>query len=190
MNLGLPQAGFRNDTHLTSFALDVEEFYERLYEGGHSDGPLFSCHSTKGAEKLCFNPRNSTLLKMFTLIDIGERAGSGIPNIFSVWNRLGWSEPEILESFEPDRIMLSLAIKKTSDKKQAKKASDKKHITKQQEKVLSYFQEHSTTKTSEIAKFLDLSDPRARDILNEMVSLGLVEAEGKNKGRIYKLKSE
>ena len=31
------------------------------------------------------DPRNGTMLKMFNLIDIGERAGSGIPNIFRVW---------------------------------------------------------------------------------------------------------
>ncbi len=30
------------------------------------------------------DPRNGTMLKMFNLIDIGERAGSGIPNIFRV----------------------------------------------------------------------------------------------------------
>ena len=33
------------------------------------------------------DPRNSTLIKMFNLIDVGERSGSGIPNIFSVWNK-------------------------------------------------------------------------------------------------------
>jgi len=30
-----------------------------------------------------------TLLKMFNMIDIGERAGSGIPNIFYVWREHG-----------------------------------------------------------------------------------------------------
>ena len=31
------------------------------------------------------NPRNKALMKMFNLINIGERAGSGVPNIFNVW---------------------------------------------------------------------------------------------------------
>ncbi|MDR0948248.1 MAG: putative DNA binding domain-containing protein, partial [Lachnospiraceae bacterium] len=30
-------------------------------------------------------PRNAVLMKMFNLLDIGERAGSGIPNIYHVW---------------------------------------------------------------------------------------------------------
>ena len=54
------------------------------------------------------DPRNAAMLKMFTLIDIGERAGSGIPNIFRVWREQGWHEPEIAEQFDPDRITLTL----------------------------------------------------------------------------------
>lgn len=34
----------------------------------------------KGGES---DPRNKTLMKMFNLINIGERAGSGVPNIFN-----------------------------------------------------------------------------------------------------------
>ncbi|HOO28027.1 MAG TPA: ATP-binding protein, partial [Lachnospiraceae bacterium] len=39
------------------------------------------------------DPRNKTLMKMFNLINIGERAGSGVPNIFNVWEDEGWIEP-------------------------------------------------------------------------------------------------
>ena len=62
------------------------------------------------------DPRNSALIKMFNLIDVGERAGSGIPNIFSVWAKQGWPVPTISEKFDPVRITLSLALRKTSDK--------------------------------------------------------------------------
>lgn len=36
------------------------------------------------------DPRNKSLMKMFNLINIGERAGSGVSNIFNVWNDEGW----------------------------------------------------------------------------------------------------
>lgn len=52
------------------------------------------------------------LMKMFTLIDIGERAGSGIPNIYSIWNKRDGSAPTISEEFDPERITLSLPLKK------------------------------------------------------------------------------
>ena len=58
------------------------------------------------------DPRNAALIKMFNMVDIGERAGSGIPNIFNVWKKQGWSAPQITEDIEPERITLSLEIQK------------------------------------------------------------------------------
>ena len=60
---------------------------------------------------------------MFNLIDIGERAGSGVPDIFNVWNVEGFESPEIIEEFDPDRTKLILSFEKR--KKQAIKTSDK-----------------------------------------------------------------
>ena len=58
------------------------------------------------------NPRNSILMKMFNLLDIGERAGSGIPNIYSVWKKQKWDSPQIDERLDHiERICLLLPIK-------------------------------------------------------------------------------
>ena len=84
-------------------------------------------------------PRNKSLMKMFNLIDIGEHAGSGVPNIFNVWEDEGWEEPIIKESFDPDRTSLTL-----------------KFIKKQ------------AIKTSDIAELLGLSMARTRVIFSEM----------------------
>lgn len=63
------------------------------------------------------DPRNKGLMKMFNLINIGERAGSGVPDIFAVWHQENWQEPQIIESFSPDRTILKLPlIALTSDK--------------------------------------------------------------------------
>ena len=51
------------------------------------------------------------------LINIGERAGSGVPNIFNVWNDEGFVEPEIEERFDPDRTILTLSFAKKATKK-------------------------------------------------------------------------
>ncbi|MGI6079922.1 MAG: hypothetical protein ACOYBV_02935 [Candidatus Avilachnospira sp.] len=65
------------------------------------------------------------ILKFFNLIDIGERSGSGIPSIFSVWKGQGFYEPKIVESFEPERIKLQLDFKKTAIKKSLIKIGEK-----------------------------------------------------------------
>ena len=122
------------------------------------------------------------MLKMFNLIDIGERAGSGIPNIFRVWREPGWPAPESGESFEPDRIIVSLSLKKIGDKKSAINA-------KMKETIVSYLTDHSEEKAASIAEYIGLKSSRTRDYLNELIAEGIVVAEGGNKNRIYKLKA-
>lgn len=68
------------------------------------------------------DPRNKSLMKMFNLISIGERSGSGVPNIFNMWADEGWKEPVIEERFDPDRTILTLEFVE----KQAKKISEEK----------------------------------------------------------------
>lgn len=138
------------------------------------------------------DPRNSALIKMFNLIDVGERAGSGIPNIFSVWKKQGWSAPVIAESFEPDRITLSLTIGKGGDKKAAIKSGDKKAATKtvaHKQAIIAYLTENVSAKSSEIAELLGLKPTRAKEILAEMADEEIIVAEGGNRNRIYKLKA-
>jgi len=142
------------------------------------------------------DPRNSALIKMFNLIDIGERAGSGIPNIFNVWNKQGFPAPIISESFEPDRITLSLrttqAATKSGDKKAATKSGDKTNGTKtliHKQAIIDYLTDHVSAKSSDIADMLGLKPTRAKEILAELAADDIIIAEGGNKNRIYKLKS-
>ena len=138
------------------------------------------------------DPRNSTLIKMFNLIDIGERAGSGIPNIFNVWKKQGWNAPVINETFEPNRITLSLAIGKCGDKKAAIKGGDKKAAIKtiaHKQAIVVYLTENISARSAEIAELLGLKPTRAKEILAEMVDEGIIVAEGGNRNRVYKLKA-
>ena len=69
------------------------------------------------------DPRNESLIKMFNLINVGERAGSGLPSIRSVWQRQGWQEPEIVEAFNPDRTTFCCRLRR---KKRRQKMAVKK----------------------------------------------------------------
>ena len=82
------------------------------------------------------DPRNKALMKMFNMIDIGERAGSGVPELFSVWKNEGWEDPVIeerLEGVERTRLILSFR-KKSVDKKPLIKTADKKPLIKTADK--------------------------------------------------------
>lgn len=63
------------------------------------------------------DPRNKALMKMFNFIGLGERAGSGVPELFSVWENDGWIEPTIEENFDPDRTVLTMKFIKKCQKK-------------------------------------------------------------------------
>ena len=125
---------------------------------------------------------------MFNLIGIGERAGSGVPDIYSVWEQQGWKQPEVIEEYGPDRTILKLLFVK----KAAIKNGDKKKVTKktemQLERILEYMTPDQEYKTSELAEVIGVKESRARALVNELVKSGRINAEGKNKGRRYRLK--
>lgn len=138
------------------------------------------------------DPRNGAMLKMFNLIDIGERAGSGIPNIFRVWREHGWTMPIISEQLEPARTILSLSLLKqnSSDKKVATTTRNNSTKTAMQKIViLEYLTDHVFAKCSDISNMLGVKDARSRRILGQMIEEGTIVAEGANRNRMYRLKS-
>ena len=54
--------------------------------------------------------RNSRIFNMFSLINVGERSGSGLCDLFNVWSENGYTRPKIVESVDPDRVVLTLRI--------------------------------------------------------------------------------
>ena len=136
------------------------------------------------------DPRNRGLMKMFNLIDIGERAGSGIPKIVNIWSNEGLKDPLIEEHFDPDRTLITLSL----EKKQAIKASDKTETTsgvriqkvlRNKEKILDYLKDNGRSSCSEIAVYIGLSKERTRALLSEMEE---VEPLGGNRNRTYRIR--
>jgi ATP-dependent DNA helicase RecG len=64
----------------------------RLYEGGLSD------------------PRNPNLQKMFQMLGLGEKAGSGFQKILRVWKEQGWIEPMVTEQFDMEMTTVKLPM--------------------------------------------------------------------------------
>ena len=73
------------------------------------------------------DPRNATILKMFSMIDIGERAGSGIPGIVSIWEENFKSKPVYIQTSNPSRVktVLDIEVFVQSDGISSDKSSDK-----------------------------------------------------------------
>ena len=132
------------------------------------------------------DPRNKALMKMFNMIGIGERAGSGVPDIFSVWEQEGWKEPEIEEQYGPDRTILTLSLVKKTAIKNGDKKSVSKKTDRQLEKIVLMMEPGKEYKTAEIAGWIDLKSSRTRELLKVLTENGEIEAIGNNRDRTYK----
>jgi len=144
------------------------------------------------------SPRNAVLMKMFNLLDIGERAGSGIPNIFDVWQSQKWEQPQIDERLgNVERTILSLPITnvpiKSADKKVPVKSADKSEHSKTaalKSIVLQLVEQNGKIKSSDLREPLGVGETRVKTLLRELVADGVLLAEGGNRNRTYRINPE
>lgn len=61
--------------------------------------------------------RNSKIFNMFSLINVGERSGIGLCDVYSAWKSCGYKQPEFKESVDSDRITLTLNIEVEANEK-------------------------------------------------------------------------
>lgn len=133
------------------------------------------------------DPRNGALVRMFHLAGIGERMGGGIPNLYSVWKKLGWPPPVIEERFKPDRITVSLPTQRSGGRSPGRSGAGKTAVHKAA--VIDYLTDNVSGKTSDFAQLLGLKDARVRILLGELIAEGIVVPEGGRRYRVYKLKA-
>lgn len=138
------------------------------------------------------DPRNKIIMKMFNIIGIGERAGSGVPDILHTWKDNGFVDPIIEERFNPDRTMLELSLVKKVDKSNKKKVdkSENKKSDKMERNILlitNYLRLNGESDASSIADYVGLSKERVRGLLSKIDD---IEKIGADKNRRYRLKSE
>ena len=125
------------------------------------------------------DPRNGLLMKMFNLIDIGDGAGSGIPNIFYTWKRHGWSEPTIKQTVHPNRIEFLLPLMKRGDKvtriKQEGRQAEMKSALKRA-MLIDYLTDHAEGSFESLNKLLGVKPSNLRKLLDDLTAEGIVEA--------------
>lgn len=138
-------------------------------------------------------PRNSNLMKMFNLIGYGERAGSGVPDIYATWEKAGYMEPTVEERFgneQPNRTIVTLPLvekekslvdsKKQPEKQPEKIREQKKseEIERRTEKVLEMLKKNPAATRSTIAKQLDVTEAQVRTVMNKLKDMGIIYRSG------------
>lgn len=156
-------------TNPGSFRIDVNE----ALSGGKSD------------------PRNAAIIKMFTMVDVSENTGSGIPNIYRVWKKQGFMEPVIREFFEPEEIMLTLPLEKNASifpHRNHKSAGVRRKMSSPVDEIVEYLTKNIRATGYELALFMGMNSLQIKNILNKMIMKEIIETQGSGRSKIYKLK--
>ncbi len=148
-----------------SFRIDIEA----AYIGGNSD------------------PRNETMMKMFSLINVGERAGGGIPDMVKKWEKVGYERPVLSEEVNPERSTIVLPLRKTAVIKDAgidggqNRRRDQIRLTKNQRIALDLAQSQGHVTTAMLVEATGISRQTASTTLKGLAQKNLLYWHGKNK---------
>lgn len=153
------------------------------------------------------DPRNTVIFKMFAMLNIGERAGSGLANLQYVWSENQMDMPVLDESFSPDQTILIVPLtKETGAVKQQEsavnqgigavntcKSAVKTTIGAVNEEaievsILNYIQEKGSIKSIELAQYLGCGQAWARKLLQRLLVQNLIVYQGSYRNRRYVLK--
>lgn len=146
--------------------------------------------------------RNATIMKMFGLLDFGERAGSGIPDLFDICNSELGTQPDYDVTYAPARTTLTIDTSKMARTKRTIKAdgkvimddndkADDKRTIKADDKrtiIIEYIHRNGEAKTEDLVKLLSSSTTRIKMLLYQLVDEGILVSCGGNRNRTYKLK--
>ena len=138
------------------------------------------------------DPRNENIFKMFNLLGIGERAGSGLENIQLAWKEEEWLAPDLEEEFNPDRIILilrTISMLPEQSIKLLKCVLKDKYDMLSKEEVLALVSAHQEgyVTNNRLQQLLDTHSIKSNKILSALVDKGYLEADGIGRGTKYYL---
>ena len=73
-----------------------------------SNPGIFRVNKAVAVEGGTSDARNSHIFNIFALVDIGERSGMGLADLYGHWKEYGLPEPVISEEYDPDRVKITV----------------------------------------------------------------------------------
>ncbi len=142
------------------------------------------------------DPRNEVVMKMFAMVEIGERAGSGMDKIFNGWEWAGYVDPSYEVEYGPDRTTLTLPLfseygesSDESDDNRTNKLDESPIVRARKESIAKFVDAHGPVGRSDVAEAVGLKASRVSELLAEMVTEGTLVAEGAGRSRAYRTRT-
>lgn len=144
-------------------------------------------NAIKGGKSI---PRNKTILKMFNLVGVGERVGSGIPFIYEAAKEFDLKTPVYDINYVEQTTKLTIYLtKKEEDKKEEDKSEKIKvdSLNNKEKEILDYLNNNGTAKVSDISKDLNMKITTVKYNLYKLVNDNKVESFGNIRNKEYKI---
>lgn len=142
-----------------------------------------------GGESVC---RNKSLQKMFSMIGVAEKAGSGTDKIMKGWREANWRSPNIEEQQEPDKVVLTMPMVSFLSDEAKEKLTEKFGITANSFdhnvlSILALASDEGYVTNIRLRYSLSLHKSEISDLLKLMTQNGLLVSEGYGRGMRYVL---
>ena len=136
------------------------------------------------------DPRNVNIFKMFNLIGVGERAGSGLENIRKAWKEQEWETPNLNETYNPDRVELilstnSLLPKESVDFIKNILGDEYNNLDKDEKMALVTAHHEGNINNRRLQILIDNNSIYSNKILSNLVKMEYLESKGKARGTKY-----
>lgn len=134
--------------------------------------------------------RNGKIFNMFALINVGERSGSGLCDVYHVWEESGFKRPEILETVDPDRITLTLQTDSDGnfEGNDGNPDGNDGNLTSNESLVLQVLATKPDLSAAKIAAKIGVSKPTVERALTSLKKKGVIRREGSTRGKWIILK--
>lgn len=138
------------------------------------------------------DPRNENIFKMFSLIGVGERAGSGLENIRKAWKEQEWTIPDLEESYNPDRVELtlrtiSLLPQESVDFIKRVLADEYYDLGKDEVMALVTAHQEGYVTNNRLQRLIDNNSWYSNKVLSKLVDKGYLKSQGVGRGTKYLL---
>lgn len=171
-------------------SVKIEKYPDRIVLSNPGTITLGKKQMLRGGKS---RPRNKVILNMLNYIGVGERAGSGVPNIYAIWEQEGYVEPTVDEMSGRDDTITTVVTLPLVKKEQSLEISEKqpeKSPEKQPEEtrsakiemrvaaVLDLIRNDPTLSRAAIARKLEITDSQARTAIDKLKERGKIHREG------------